>query len=195
MKIAIFVSGSGTNMENLIKHIQSGKLDCHAAVVICDNPKAAAIEKANISNIPVSLFDRKKYESKADFEKAIIAELDKKEIDLIVLAGFMRILSEAFVNHFWGRIINIHPSLLPKFPGAHGIKDAFEAKEKETGATVHFVVPEVDSGPVILQKRCGIDSEDTLESLEEKVHAIEYEIYPAALQKVLDGQVKPPVKQ
>lgn len=192
-RIAIFVSGSGTNMENLIQASKAGRLaDGEIAVVICDNPAAAAIEKARKQDIPAALVDRKNFPGKEEFEAAIIQELEKAKADWLVLAGFMRILSGDFVRRFRGRIMNIHPSLLPAFSGAHAIEDAFKAKAKETGVTVHFVDEGVDTGPVILQRKIQVVPQDTLESLETKIHAVEYEIYPEALRLVLTGKVRLP---
>ncbi|MDD5216795.1 MAG: phosphoribosylglycinamide formyltransferase [Candidatus Omnitrophica bacterium] len=190
-KLAIFVSGSGTNMENIIKTVHAGKIPVEAALVVCDKPDAPAITKAQRLGVEVALVDRKKYTSKTDFEAEIIRRVEAKKIDLIALAGFMRVLSPEFVNHFKGRVINIHPSLLPAFPGAHGIRDAFEAKVKETGVTVHYVIAEVDAGPVILQRKVAILPEDTLATLEAKIHAVEYQLYPEALRVV--SSINPPL--
>jgi phosphoribosylglycinamide formyltransferase-1 len=180
-KLAIFVSGSGTNMENLILKIREQKLPYEPAVVICDKPGAKALERAGRLGVKTELVDRKLFASKELFEKAIVAKLESCGIELIALAGFMRILSSEFVQSYQGRLINIHPSYLPNFVGGHAIRDAFEAKAKETGVTVHHVVAEVDSGPIIIQRKVPILPQDTLETLEARVHAAEYELYPEAL--------------
>ena len=184
-RLAIFASGSGTNLENLIKKCQSENVPAEAALVVCDRPGAKAIERADRLGVPVAVIDRKDFASKKEFEAEIIKRLKEKKIDWVVLAGFMRILSAEFVHTYEGKIINIHPSLLPAFPGAHGIRDAFAAKVRETGVTVHFVNEGVDSGPIILQEKVTVDPADTLETLEAKIHAVEYEIYPEALKLVL----------
>ena len=192
-KIAFLVSGNGTNMENLVKEIQAGRIpDAKAAVVISDKPEAGALARAKKLGVETVVVDRKNFAAKTDFEKAMIHELESRGVHWIALAGFMRILSPDFVNHFHGRILNIHPSLLPAFPGGHSIKDAFDARVKETGVTVHFVDDGVDTGPIILQKKVAVEAKDTLESLETKVHAAEYEIYPEALRLVLSGKVHLP---
>ncbi len=192
-KIAIFISGSGTNMENLIKVSRANQLtDAQVALVICDQPSAGGIDKAHKLGIPVQVADRSKFASKKDFEAHIFHFIEEAGIDFLVLAGYMRILSNDFVRRYMGRIINIHPSLLPSFPGAHGIKDAFEAKVKETGVTVHFVDEGVDTGPLILQRKVSVTPGETLESLEAKIHAVEYEVYPEALNLVLSGKIKMP---
>ena len=188
-QLAIFVSGSGTNMENLVLKIRERRMACHPAVVLCDKPGAKALERAAQLGVPAVLLDRKTFASKELFEQAISAELEKRKIDFVALAGFMRILSADFVKRYQGRLINIHPSYLPAFPGAHAIKDAFDAKASETGVTVHFVTPEVDAGPVILQRKVPVLSEDTLETLEARIHAVEYELYPDALGLICTGKV------
>ena len=127
------------------------------------------------------LVERKQFVSKEMFEKAIILKLEAYSIELIVLAGFMRILSAEFAQRYQGRLINIHPSYLPAFTGGHAIRDAFEAKVRETGVTVHHVVAEVDAGPIIIQRKVPILAEDTLETLEARIHAVEYDLYPEAL--------------
>ena len=189
-RIAIFVSGNGTNMENLIRQIHAGKIPAECRLVICDNPEAAAVRKAENLGVTTRLVDRKNFASKAGFEEEIIWHLAENKIDLIALAGFMRILSPDFVKRYAGRIVNIHPALLPAFPGGHAIQDAFKAKVKETGVTVHFVDAGVDTGPMILQRKIPVEAGDTLESLEARIHAAEYELYPEALRLVLEGKIK-----
>lgn len=191
-KLAIFVSGSGTNMQNLIIECHNGRIPAQVAVVISDNPEAKAVARARNYGVNVTTIDRKQFQDKAAFETELARAVDQAKVDYLVLAGFMRILSVEFVRKYKGKIINVHPSLLPAFPGAHGIKDAFEAKVPETGVTIHWVDEGVDTGPVILQKKVAVAPEDTLESLEEKVHAVEYEIYPEALRKVMKREIKYP---
>ncbi len=191
-RLAIFVSGSGTNMENLVRRIREGKLSCEAALVVCDNPEAGAIKRAKRLGVEVALVDREKFSDKKTFEAEIIRRLEEKKIDYIALAGFMRILSPEFVRRFEGRIVNVHPALLPAFPGARAIRDAFEAKVKETGVTVHFVDAGVDTGPVILQEKVKVNPSDTFESLEARIHEVEYQIYPKGIQMVLDGKIRLP---
>jgi phosphoribosylglycinamide formyltransferase-1 len=185
-RLAFFVSGSGTNFENLVRRIQAGEIHAEPVLVISDNPQAGALERAKRLGVEARVIDRKKYILKANFEADIIWHLEEKKIDYIVLAGFMRILSGDFVERYPRRIINIHPAYLPDFPGAHAIKDAFEAKVKETGVTVHYVDAGVDTGPVILQRRVPVEAQDTLETLEARIHALEYELYPEALKMVLE---------
>ncbi len=177
-------------MENLLKETKAGRIPgAEAALIVCDNPEAKAIEKAKRLGVEVALVEREKFSSKTDFEAAIVKALEAKKVDLILLAGFMKILSPEFVRRYAKRVINIHPALLPAFPGAHAIYDAFEAKAKETGVTVHYVDEGVDTGLVILQRKIAVTSEDTLESLEAKIHALEYELYPEALRLLLSGRI------
>ncbi|MDP3921323.1 MAG: phosphoribosylglycinamide formyltransferase [Candidatus Omnitrophota bacterium] len=187
-RLAFMASGNGTNAENLIKKIRSGVISADPAVVICDQPGAGVIERARSLGVPVVIVERREFEDKAAFEAEILRELGDRKIDLICLAGYMRILGEEFVKLYWGRIINVHPAYLPAFPGAHSVKDAFEAKAAETGVTIHFVDTGVDSGPIILQRKVAIDPNDSLESLATKIHAVEYELYPEGLNRVLSGR-------
>ena len=179
-------------MENIIRQTRAGNIPAEPAVVICDNPAAGAVQKASRLNVPIRLIDRKSFKHKTDFELEIIEQLEHFKADWVVLAGFMRILSPEFVRRFRGRIINIHPSFLPHFPGARAIQDAYEAKAKETGVTVHFVDEGVDSGPIILQEKIQIHPVESLETLEARIHAVEYDIYPQALCLVLMGKVRMP---
>lgn len=188
-RIAIFVSGSGTNMENIAKHVQSGKLSCEIGLVVCDQPQAFALERAKRFGIEMFVIERKNFRSKIEFESAITKELERRKIDFIVLAGYMKILGPEFVRHWQWKILNIHPSLLPKYPGGHSIKDAFSAKEKETGVTVHFVDEGVDSGPIILQRKVDIKPNDTLEALESRVHETEYQLYPEVIQLFCENKL------
>jgi len=189
-RTAIFVSGAGTNMENIAKRVKAGELDLELALIVCDNPEAFALKRAAQFRLEPFVIDRKNFKDRAEFDAAISKKLREKKVELILLAGFMRILGPEFVREWKGRMINIHPSFLPKYPGVHAIRDAFEAKEKETGVTVHFVDEGVDSGPVIVQKKVPIKPDDTLETLEARVHALEYELYPEAIRLFLSGKAK-----
>ena len=156
--------------------------------MISNRPGVKALERAAALGVKTVVIDHKAYADRAAFDQALSECLESHKIDLVVLAGFMRVLTEGFVKKYHGRLINIHPALLPAFPGAHAIKDAWEAKVKETGVTVHFVDSGVDTGPVILQRKIPVLSNDTLETLEVRIHSLEYEIYPEALKLVLAGK-------
>ena len=186
-RAAIFVSGSGTNMEQIALGSQRGELACEIALIVCDHPKAYALERAKRLGLETFVLEGKNFKSRMELEARIEERLNAKRIEAIFLAGFMRVLSPEFVRVWHGRILNIHPSLLPKYPGTRAIRDALEAKEKETGVTIHIVDEGVDTGPIILQRKVRIDPEDTLETLEARVHQTEYELYPAAIRLFLSG--------
>jgi phosphoribosylglycinamide formyltransferase-1 len=181
LRVAVFVSGSGSNLEALIRAERAGRLKAEIALVVCDNPDAFAIARANKYGKPVFLCEPKAFGSREDFEKAVVEVLKKDKIGLVALAGFMRILTPFFVNAFRGRILNVHPSLLPAFPGASAIRDAFQHGAKVTGVTVHFVTEELDGGPIILQRSIKIGPHETLDGLEAKVHSVEHRLYPEAV--------------
>ena len=190
MNIAVFVSGNGSNLQAIIDAEHSGNLsDGEIKLVVCDQPDAFALIRAQKADIPVFLQEGKGYTSREEYDQAIIQRLKKDEIELIILAGFMRILSRHFVNEYKNKILNIHPALLPDFKGANGIKDAYEANVDVTGVTVHFVTEELDSGPVILQEKVPIEKDETLEELEEKIHKVEHEMYPQAVRMFVDGEI------
>lgn len=187
--IAVFASGRGTNFGAIIRAVKKGKIKGNLSLLVCDNPKAGAIGRAKRAGIKVALAKREDFSTQKDFEAKIIAHLEENKIDLIVLAGFMRMLMPEFVGRYAGRILNIHPALLPSFKGSRSIKDAFDYGVGVTGVTVHFVDEKIDHGPIILQKAVQIQ-EDTLESLEKKIHKIEHHLYPEAIRLYLEGKLK-----
>ena len=190
MNIAVFASGRGTNFGAIIRAAKLGKIKANLSLLVCDTPKAGAIGRAKRAGIKIALIKREDFTNKEDFENKIIAHLEENEIDLIVLAGFMRMLSPEFVGRYTSRILNIHPALLPSFKGAEAIKDAFDYGVKVTGVTVHFVDEKMDHGPVILQQAVEIQENDTLESLERKIHKIEHRLYPEAIRLYVEGKLK-----
>ena len=190
MNIAVFASGRGTNFAAIIRAVKKGKIKAGLALLVCDNPKAGAISRAKRADIKVALVKREGFSGKDDFEAKILQHLAENNIDLIVLAGFMRILSPELVQKYQGRILNIHPALLPSFKGAQGIKDAFDYGVKVTGVTVHFVDEKMDHGPIILQEAVKIEEDDTLESLEAKIHKLEHRLYPEAIRLYTEGKLK-----
>lgn len=190
MNIAVFASGNGSNFAAIAKAVKQKRLKANLALLVCDNPRAFVINRAKKAGIQTVLVNREDFLTKAEFEDKIIKRLKENDIDLIVLAGFMRMLSKEFVNLYKGRIINIHPSLLPAFKGAQAIKDAFDFGAKVTGVTVHFVDEKMDNGPVILQSAVKIEEDDTLETLEKKIHKLEHRIYPEAINLFIKGRLK-----
>jgi phosphoribosylglycinamide formyltransferase 1 len=169
MNLAVFASGRGSNFSAIAKAVKRGQLKARLQILVCDQPQAAVIKRAQTSGVQVVLVRRQDFASRLDFEEAIIQRLKNYKIDLIVLAGFMRLLSPGFVKRYQNRIMNIHPSLLPAFKGAHAISDAFNSGAASTGVTVHFIDKEVDHGPVILQRKIRIRSKDTLATLEKRI--------------------------
>lgn len=190
LNIAVFASGKGSNFKAIIEAKEANKFKASLSLLVCDNPQAGAIGFAKEAGIKVCLIQRKDYPSKDTFEAKIIEGLEENNIGLIVLAGFMRMLSPGFVKRYSGRIINIHPALLPAFKGTEGIKDAFNYGAKITGVTVHFVDEKMDHGPIILQEAVKIEETDTVESLEEKIHSVEHRIYPEAISLFTQGRLK-----
>ncbi|MEW6102137.1 MAG: phosphoribosylglycinamide formyltransferase [Candidatus Omnitrophota bacterium] len=190
MNIAVFASGNGTNFQAIVDAVKNGEIKAKLALLVCDNPDAFAIKRAKTAGVKVALVRREDFAGKKEFEAEIIRHLEENKIGLVVLAGFMRILSPEFVKKYYGRILNIHPSLLPSFKGEHGIKDAFEYGVKVTGVTVHFVDEKMDHGPIILQEGVRIEEADTAESLEEKIHSVEHKIYPQAIKFFVEGRLK-----
>ncbi len=185
MRVAILASGNGSNFEALAHQFQAGLLPGELIFVFSDHHNAYVLERAQRLNVRAFSFEVKEFENKAAYEKALLQLLQEQEIDLIVLAGYMRIIGQTLLSHYSNRILNIHPSLLPSFPGLHGIKDAYEYGVKVTGVTVHLVDDGVDTGPIIAQEPVMILPEDTLESLEEKIHQTEHRLYPKVLRDVL----------
>ncbi len=186
----VFVSGSGTNLQAIINKVKEGYIKAELSLVVSDNSNAYALKRAENAEIETAVFNFKKFNSKRNFENAILKKLKEKNIDFIVLAGFMRVLSPKFINKYPDKILNIHPALLPSFKGTHGIKDAYEYGVKVTGPTVHFVTENVDSGPIIIQKAVEIKENDTLESLEEKIHKAEHQIFPEAIKLFVEEKLK-----
>ena len=184
--IAVFVSGSGTNLQAIIDaKIKSANL----AVVLSNKPDAYALERALKHNIPVEVVDHKEFDTREAFEAELIERLKKYNVKLIVLAGFMRILTSFFVNNYKHRIINLHPALLPSFPGIHSAKQALDYGVKITGVTVHFVDDGVDTGPIILQSVVPIGDSDSEDSLLEKIHMEEHRIFPEAVKLFCEGRL------
>ena len=181
-RIAIFASGSGTNFEALVNETyKNGEI----VLLICDKPNAYVIERAKNHNINYFIVELKKFENKEAYETAIVNKLKEEKIDLVLLAGYMKIVDKVLLDAYEGRIINIHPALLPSFKGAHGIKDAYDYGVKIMGVTIHYVNKEVDGGKIIAQDCFHLNGE-TLEEAEEKIHAIEHKLFPATLKKLLE---------
>ena len=190
MNIAVFASGRGTNFAAILKAVGAGQIKADLALLVSDNPGAQAIARAKKAGIKVALIKREDFASKKEFEAGMISALKENKIDLIVLAGFMRLFSAEFVRSYKGRIMNIHPSLLPAFKGTRGIKDAFDYGVKITGVSVHFVDEKLDHGPIILQAAVALTNSDTAATLAEKIHKLEHKLYPQAIKLFVEGKLK-----
>ena len=188
LDIVVLISGSGSNLQAFID--QADGLNINIKAVISNKADAYGIERAKQANIATLVLPHKNFDSREAFDHALQAEIDKIKPDLIILAGFMRILSAEFVNHFANKILNIHPSLLPKYKGLNTHQRAIEANDRYHGASVHVVTAELDDGPVIIQGRLKISSEDTADTLQQKIHSIEHKIYPQAVKWLANGDIK-----
>jgi len=190
VNIAVLCSGSGTNLQAIIDSVKSGYIPANIALVVSDNKSAFAITRARSANIETLVLNSKDFKTREDFDKEVVKNLKKKNIGLVVLAGFMRLLSPYFIKEYKNKIMNIHPALLPAFKGTHGIKDSLEYGVKVTGPTVHFVDDKLDNGPIILQRAIEVKDDDTEESLLERVHKEEHKIYPEAVRLFVEGRLK-----
>lgn len=190
MNIAILVSGRGTNLQAVIDAVSRGEIKAEIALVVSDNKDAYALTRAEKSGIETFVLSAKDFSSREAYDKEVIKELEKKNVGLVVLAGFMRLVSGYFVEKYKNKIINVHPALLPSFKGTHSIRDAFEYGVKTTGVTVHFVDSELDHGPIILQEAVSVEESDTLEKVEEKIHKVEHKLYPEAIRLFVEGKLE-----
>ena len=188
--IAVFCSGNGTNLQAIINAVKRKQLRANIALVVSDNHGAFALRRAKKAKIKTIVVERKLFNSRDDFEKEIVSCLKKEKINLLVLAGFMRVLGSVLIGAYKNKIINIHPALLPSFKGAHGIKDAFEYGVKTTGVTIHFVDELMDNGPIILQEAVSIKENDTLDSLEQRIHRVEHKLYYKAIALYVSNRLK-----
>ena len=183
--LGVLISGRGSNLKAIIDAIQAGRLDARIAVVISNLAGAPGLEHARKAGIETVILKRG-HASREDYDRTIVKELKDRGVSLVCLAGFMRLLSPAFVDAFPNRILNIRPSLLPKYPGLHPQQQALDDGAAVSGATVHFVNKELDAGPIVLQETAPVMPGDTAETLAERILAVEHRIYPAAIGRVLD---------
>lgn len=183
-RLAIFASGNGTNFEAIVSACADGRIDGEVVLLVCDKPMATVVERARQNHIASFVFNPKDYVSKAAYEQEIVNLLTDKAIDLICLAGYMRLLSDVLLSHYAGRIINIHPSLLPAFKGAHAIEQAFEYGVKVYGVTIHYVDATMDGGRIIAQQAIPYEGNDRAE-LEAMIHTVEHELYINTINKLI----------
>lgn len=184
-RLAVMASGNGTNFAALLAYIKQAKLPVEIVRLVVDHDDVKVIDLAKEAQVPVFTINYKDHPNRETAEKQILQQLADDEIDGILLAGYMRILTPQFVKAYPQKIINIHPALLPSFPGRHGIDDAYNYGVKVTGVTIHFVNDGVDSGKIIAQEPVRIEDDDSLDSLEAKIHAVEHKLYPKTLQKLI----------
>jgi phosphoribosylglycinamide formyltransferase 1 len=189
-KIAVFASGFGSNLQALIDFNEKNDLGGDISLVFSNNADAAALKRASKYDIKAFHLDPADYVNREEFEKEILKVLKKERIDIIVLAGYMFLLTDLIINAYRNRILNIHPALLPSFKGTHGIKDAYDYGVKVSGVTVHFADAELDHGPIIMQEPVYIDQKDTVEKFEDKIHIAEHRIYPLAVKLLCQGRLR-----
>lgn len=187
--IVVLISGSGSNLQALIDQSLQGTLDVTISAVISNKADAFGLERARKAGIKTHTLDHKAYDSRETFDEALQSTIDQYQPKLVVLAGFMRILTDDFTRHYEGRMLNIHPSLLPKYKGLNTHQRAIDANDKEHGVSVHFVSAELDAGAVIVQAKTPIDKLETAELLAEKVHKLEHVIYPLAVKWFSEGRI------
>ena len=188
-KLGVLCSGRGTDLQSIIDAIEAGQVPAEIAIVLTDK-EAYALERARKAGIEAVCVDRKQFDGREPFEKALIEKLEAAGVTLVVLAGFMRILTPYFVGHFAGRIMNIHPALLPSFPGAHAHRDVLAYGVKVSGCTVHFEDEGTDSGPIIMQAAVPVLDDDTEETLGARVLKEEHRIYPECIRLYCEGKLK-----
>lgn len=185
MRVAIFASGNGTNFEVLTNHFQKGDIPGKLALLFCNHPDAPVMERAKRLGVPAESFTVKSCGGKEEYEKQVLKLLQKYQIDFIILAGYLRVVGPIILDHYDHRIVNLHPAWLPEYPGLHSIERAFNDHKKQTGVTVHYIDSGLDSGPIIAQRHVPILADDTVDTLEARVHETEHQLYPEAVKQVL----------
>lgn len=189
LPIVVLISGSGTNLQALIDSQRNGQLKVDIRAVISNRPEVKGLERATQAGIATEVIDHTTFDSREAFDHALMSAIDHYQPQLVVLAGFMRVLTAEFVNHYLGRLVNIHPSLLPKYPGLHTHQRALDAGDAKHGVTVHFVTPQLDGGPAIIQAEVAVVADDNADSLAARVLQQEHRIYPQAIQWYAEGRL------
>ena len=190
LKVAVLISGSGSNLQVLIDRIHDESLTVEIAAVISNKADAYGLQRAELAGIPTAVVDNKAYSNRESYDNALQVVIDQYQPQLVVLAGFMRILTESFVNHYEGRMLNIHPSLLPNYRGLNTHQRAIDDKARIHGVSVHFVTPELDGGPVIAQSQVIVKEKDSAKSLAARVQKAEHELYPRVINWIALGRLK-----
>jgi phosphoribosylglycinamide formyltransferase-1 len=189
-KTAILISGSGTNLQAFIDRVAESRLDLDIVVVFSNKPGAFGLTRAKNAGITAACIEHGDFETRELFDRAVAAELDQHEPELIILAGFMRILSPWFVRHYEGKVLNVHPALLPLYPGLNTHQRVLDAGDSHHGSTVHFVTEELDGGPRIVAGRLAVRAGETADELQHRVQAVEHQVYPQAAQWFGEGRVE-----
>ena len=188
-KIVVLISGNGSNLQAIIDHCESGNINGEITCVVSNKDDAHGIQRAEASNIKTEIINEDKFESRKDFNEELFNLLLNLNADLIVLAGFMKILNEKTANYFFGKIINIHPSLLPKYPGLNTHTKVIDNKEKYHGVSIHYVSSQLDAGPLIAQGQIIVNKDESVERLEERIHKVEHMIYPEVIKLICDNKI------
>jgi len=189
LRLGVLISGNGGNLQAILDAVDAGKLDAVVAVVISNKSDAYGLERARKAGIPHIALDSKNYPDAQAFDNAVLYELHRNKVEWVVMAGYMRLVTSRVLDAFPHKVLNIHPSKLPAFPGAHAIRDALAAKATQTGVTVHIANEVFDEGPIIMQRDVPILEGDTFETLAQRIHVIEHELYPEVLQLIAEGRV------
>lgn len=188
-RLGILASGSGTNLQRFIDACRSADFPAEVAAVVSDRSDAYALTRARRHGIPAVYVGRRQFSSSEEFNEAILEVLVEHKVDLVVMAGYMRLLGSAVLRAFPGRVLNIHPALLPSFPGAHGVPDALEYGAKVAGVSIHFADERFDTGPIIFQEAAPVLENDTVETLHDRIHELEYRLYPLAVKYWAEGRL------
>lgn len=188
--IVVLISGSGSNLQSIIDHCNSGCIKGVVSLVISNNTEAFGLERAKNHDIPIKVIEHKNFNDRETFDEELVSNIKKEDPDLIVLAGFMRILTKTFTNAFINKVINIHPSLLPKYPGLNTHEQVLNNKDVTHGITIHYVTEELDGGPIIAQGSMRVDKDMDKDNLINKIHEIEHDLYPKVIAEILDGKVE-----
>lgn len=186
-RLGVLISGRGSNLQAIIDAIAGGRLNASLGVVISNEPAAQGLQRARAAGIETAVLPHRDWPSRSAYDRALVATLGDHHVDVVCLAGFMRLLGPAFIDAFPNRVLNVHPSLLPAFPGVNAQRQAIEHGVKVSGATVHFVTAELDAGPIIVQVPVPVLATDTAESLAARILVEEHRLYPAAIQTILAG--------
>jgi len=190
LTLGVLISGSGTNLQAILDRIADGRLTCTIGVVLSNDAGAGGLQRARSAGVPTAVVPHREFASREEFERAMTDRLEQHGAELVVLAGFMRVLSPWFVRRWRGRLVNIHPALLPAFPGVHGQKQAWDYGVRFAGCTVHFVDEGTDTGPIIVQAVVPVSPDDDERALASRILAAEHRIFPQAIQWIAEGRVR-----